>query len=648
MIKSKTSEILNFIFVVVVLGGLGLFIYGQTVSFDFVSFDDYVILKNNPDLYKWSSWKWSIPWAFTSFTLGDWQPLTWISLIGTYRLFGLDPGAYHLSNVFIHLINGILLYSLMFQLLKNRGVALMIAALFVVHPQHVESVAWISERKDVLSCFFWLLTALSYLKYVNAERYRVQKGHVLEHAPFVPGTVYYLLTLFLFLLGILTKPTLVTLPFVFLLLDFGFFARRFEWKKCLFEKIPFFLLVIFSCVMTVLAVTAPENASLESLEKYGLSLRLANAFTSTGSYLVKTFFPHPLYFYYPYPKEISIPALIASIFVIGAISVLAVFIRKKSYFWVGWFWFLGSLVPVSGLLQVGGQAMADRYTYFAHMGLFMMIVFGACELMGKFPKFLKLILCLVVIVGLTGMSFRQVKTWKNSDTLYSHSLRNEPRNFYIQEAYCVYLMGEKRYKKAEEHCRAALKINAKRGLVYWDLGKLALEQHEFQKSLNYFKQYIRIILTQREPDHPNLKQLIRETEKKLSEIFTALRQEPKNPDIYYILGNFWIDHQLYLLAADAYVEVLRYNRLDVDGYINLANVQMLLGKFKRAKKNYHRALKIEPANYRAHFNYGLFLVASKKYDSARKELTILEQLDPAESEMKSLLKKAIENAVENS
>jgi hypothetical protein len=368
----------------------------------------------------------SITWAFTATRASNWHPLTWLSHILDFQLFGLNAGWHHLINVLFHIANTLLLFFVLRGMTGALWRSGFVAALFALHPLHVESVAWVSERKDVLSTFFWILTMWGYAGYVRR-----------------PGIKRYLLVLLLFALGLMAKPMLVTLPFVLLLLDYWPLGRlqpgsslngsRSEQRslglKLILEKIPLFFLSAGSSVATFMV--QKSGGAVASLDSMPLSARVANALVSYVSYLGKMFWPYHLAV--PYPLRAELPGwhVAGSSALLLAITLLALrAVRRRPYLAVGWLWYLGTLVPVIGLVHIGSQAMADRYTYVPLVGIFVVIAWGISELAAgwRYRKIGLTALGSVVLAILMVTSWHQVGYWKSSVTLLERSISVNPNN----------------------------------------------------------------------------------------------------------------------------------------------------------------------------------------------------------------------------
>ena len=395
-----------------------LAVYGQTLGFGFIGLDDPGYVYDNPHVRAGLTWD-GIGWAFSTFQQANWHPLTWLSLMLDAQLFGLHAGGYHLTNLLLHTVNTLLLFRWLRLSTGALWPAAVVAFLFAVHPLHVESVAWVTERKDVLSTSFFFLTLLAYTRYTR------------ENGSARPRAYLYLLALGSFALGLIAKPMLVTLPPLLLLLDY-WPLRRFEpgtsrehWRRfgqLLVEKIPFGLLMAGSCAVTYIAQHSHAVVALDSLP---MGFRLATAALGTGTYLQKTFWPTGLSVYYPYWSGVSLRWPVGWAVVIAALTVAALWQRRRRpYLTVGWLWFLGMLVPVIGIVQVGSQAVADRYTYLPHVGLFIALCWAGQETWRRWPR------ARVWIKAVTGVAMAaclalgawQAHFWRDSVTLFGHGI----------------------------------------------------------------------------------------------------------------------------------------------------------------------------------------------------------------------------------
>ncbi len=431
------------------LSGLCLYAFSPVLHGGFINFDDYDYLLRNPMVGHGLNLH-TLSLAFTTFHASNWHPLTWISHMLDVELFGMNPVAFHLENMLLHLANMLLLIALLRRMTGSFWKAFCVGALFGLHPLRVESVAWIAERKDVLCAFFFLLTLLSYTAYVRK-----------------PGLLRYLIVFFCLALGLLAKPMLVTAPFVLLLLDY-WPLRRIESLKnrqmmlrLLWEKIPLFLLSGLACLMTWLAQqSAGAIASATDMEFGQRVLVAANAYLA---YLEKTFFPADLALFYPM-TPLSDTRILFCFALLAAVSILVLLMgRRRPYLPVGWFWYAGMLVPVAGFVKVGGQAFADRYTYLPQLGIFIIIVWAAAELLQsrKIRTAQQWLPAAVMVALLAVMTFQtqaQARLWQDCRTLYEATLARTSDNFIIHFNLGKLLADRKEPKAALEQYEAVLEI----------------------------------------------------------------------------------------------------------------------------------------------------------------------------------------------
>ncbi|MGD0253772.1 MAG: tetratricopeptide repeat protein, partial [Verrucomicrobiota bacterium] len=414
-----------------------LLVYLPVCRYNFVNYDDGDYVTENQVVQNGLTWA-GVEWAFTTWHAGNWHPLTWLSHMLDCELFGLNPGAHHLVNVLFHAANVVLLFALLLRMTNSLWPGAFVAALFAWHPLHVESVAWISERKDVLSTFFALLTLLAYVRHaksVACDEWQMTGTAETTGTPNLSRfarhpSLFYWLALIFFTLGLMSKPMLVTLPFVMLLLDLWPLKRvtSDKWQvagvlRLALEKWPFFLLTAISCVVTFFAQRGGD--AVVSLAKVSLRYRLENAPVAAVRYLLKMIRPADLAVIYPMPDKIPALAVAAAVTALILISAVAWLVRRRSpYLLVGWLWFLGTLVPVIGLVQVGGAALADRYTYLPSIGLFIAAAFGLRDLADRF-RFLKIPVAVAASLMLAGclmLTENQLRCWRDSQTLFAHAV----------------------------------------------------------------------------------------------------------------------------------------------------------------------------------------------------------------------------------
>jgi tetratricopeptide (TPR) repeat protein len=462
--------------------------YWNVDKCSFVCLDDQVyVYQNNHVLYGFTKDK--IGWAFSSINTANWHPLTWLSHMLDYRIYGLKPAGHHLTSLVFHLLNTLLLFFLLAAMTKTTWRSALVAALFGLHPLHVESVAWVSERKDVLSAFFMLLALLSYVKFVSRKK-----------AP------WYVLTILLFACGLMSKPMVVTLPFVLLLLDF-WPLNRFALPGVLrvypekpgntvsvfhlvLEKIPFFLLSAASCIIALVSQRA--GGAVVSFVALPLRARLYNAALSYVEYIEKMLWPFNLSFFYPYRSPephvfLMIGISIAVLLLATLVTVLL--IKKRPYVLVGWLWFLGTLVPVIGIIQIGAQAMADRYAYIPLIGLFIMAawLFADMARHGRFGKIITVTASLAVLLFLTHQTRKQTGYWENNLTLAEHGLKVMPENSLAYSIKGNYLLSKNRLEEAKACFTKAISLCPSEQISNTNIGMIYLIQRNYKEAIIVFR-----------------------------------------------------------------------------------------------------------------------------------------------------------------
>jgi protein O-mannosyl-transferase len=485
-------------FIAFFLAACTFIVFWQVQHYGFIRFDEEVYLTKNPHVIDGLTIE-GLRYAFTSIEAGFWHPLTWLSLMVDCQLFGNNAGGYHLTNLLFHLANTLLLFFIFLRMTHSPWQSGFVAALFALHPLHVESVAWVAARKDVLSTFFWMLTMGAYVLYV--ER---------------PNLGLYLLTFFLFTVGLMAKPMLVTLPFVLLLLDHwplnsidgkreqkggaskisrlpdGSGGSQAATLFLLLEKIPFIIMGLIAGIITIFAEA--QVGALPSLSFIPLDIRLANALTSCLSYLAKTFWPVKLAVFYPYPGHVPLTqaATVSLILLCISLTVLKE-AKRRPYLAVGWLWYIVTLLPVSGLIQVGSHAMADRYTYIPLIGIFIMLSWGVPELLqGRRRRGIILFLCAgVALLFMMILSWHQVSYWQNSETLYSHAASVTSGNYLAHSNWGVALMDKGDVDGAAYHYLQALEVKPDYGIAHNNLGNALVVKGDYVKAKWHFKEAIR-------------------------------------------------------------------------------------------------------------------------------------------------------------
>ena len=462
-----------------------LAIYGQTVGFDFINIDDGGYIYENTMLGTGLSWD-SFKWAFTTFSQANWHPLTWLSYLTEITLWGSKPGSFHLVNALFHAANAALLYIVLKQLTGSTWRSATVSALFAFHPAHVESVAWIAERKDVLSVFFWMLATYFYVRYA---RFKKSPSSTADRVRQKLQGRFYFLTVLGMALGVLAKPMIVTLPFTLLLLDYWPLERIGKFKVAtiaplVMEKLPLFALSAASAVITILAQRS--GGAIVTLENFSFLERLVNALVSYAKYTAMFFYPVNLGLVYEYQKDIPAWQIAGAISLIALISFYSIWkIKEQKYVFTGWFWFLGTLIPVIGLLQVGLQAMADRYTYVPFIGLSIALVWFTTDLLKNLDRKIVFAAACLVLLLFAGLAFRQVLFWKSSDSLYRHTLAVTPGSAFVERNLCLDLLGREKLEEAEEQCQSAVRHKPTYNEPYKLLGLIYFKRQNFDEAVKY-------------------------------------------------------------------------------------------------------------------------------------------------------------------
>ena len=590
----------------------------------------------NPAVQAGFTWK-TVAWAFTTDCAANWHPLTWLSHMLDVQLFGLNPGGHHLTSLLLHTANTLLLFFLLKQMTGALWRSGFVAALFALHPLHVESVAWVSERKDVLSTFFFLLALLAYARHaawsVPGIQFKTRQPKSQTGEPAAAGRsrkpgvrspelgvhgsdsgsngrarrLWHLAALLFFALGLMCKPMLVTLPFILLLLDY-WPLQRLELKTpnlmlktlppLLVEKLPFFALAAASCLVTF---AAQKNiGAVAGLNYFSLSTRVLNALASYALYLRKMIWPADLAVFYPYSSA-GLPELAAeSLVVLAGLSVLAfINLRKRPWLAVGWLWYLGTLVPVIGIVQVGLQAMADRYTYIPLIGIFIGITWGVADLAMAWPrrKIALAAAALMVAGACGGLASFQVRQWKNSETLFRHALAVTTDNMIAHNQLGVVLAAQGKNDGAAIHFAEAVRIQPHYLLALGNLGVSLVRQGRLEEGMGYCR--------------------------------AALAINPRNAKVHFNLGLALAIAGKFKEAASEFEAACRLDPGSVNFRIVLAEALARLGKTNEAAGYFQEALKLQPNHAQAHWRYGMLLASTGKLKEALDHLREAIRLQPA-------------------
>jgi len=612
------------------LAASALAVYAQTRHFDFVNLDDGAYIYLHPDGQRGLSLG-SVRWAFTTLYLANYTPLTWLSYFADYQRAGLDPGAYHLTNALLHAANAALLFLALHALTRRTWRSALVAALFALHPLHVESVAWISERKDVLSTFFGLLALWAYAKYARA-----------------PGVKRYLLVVALFSCSVLSKPMLVTFPFLLLVLDFWPLeraeltgAQRPVWIGLVLEKLP---MILFAGIISGIAVVAQQEASaLPSRAVLGLGERAANAAIAYVRYLALTVWPQDLIPFYPHPKDgFPVWQLVGSVALLLSFSGAAWRLRRGApYLLAGWLWYVGTLVPVIGLVQVGGQAIADRYTYVPHIGAFMAAAWAFAALVDRYPRtrYAAAAAAIAVVALLGTLAHAQTALWRNSITLYEHTLRISPNNPValpnLGEAYLT----AGRHEDAVATIERALKLAPGSAGSHANLGLALRELGRHEDAVGQLLTAVR--LEPSSPKHLNNLAIVWMDLKRFPAARETLEQalaiDPGYTPTQVNLGNVYLRQGKLDTAESHYRAALSIDPRHADALSNLGAMHLLRGEYGQAEVRLREALTIAPDDPVARTNLGAALLGLGDLDGARREARIALRLDPGYAQAQTLL-----------
>lgn len=560
-------------------------------EFGYISFDDPDYVTKNPRVLSGLNAD-NIVWAFTTFHAQNWHPLTWLSLMADAQIIGPDAAALHLINLLWHVANSVLLFVVLRRLTDDFGPSLFVASIFALHPLHVESVAWISERKDVLSMCFLLLTIWAWGRYagidpkseirdpkeVRSPKSEVRTANSLERSDAGSRTRMYALALGLFALGLMSKPMLVTTPFLLLLLDYWPLNRfdRVPFFRLVFEKLPFFVLSGFSSVITFVA--QQQGGAVRTLEHFPLEARLGNAVVSYAAYLKKTVWPAELSIFCPHPGHWPAREILLSILVLAVISAAAFALRRRApFFLFGWCWFLGTLVPVLGIVQVGIQAMADRYTYVPLIGVFVAVAWGARALLEARPRFVGAVtvLALSVVIASAVVTRKQLQYWRNDETVFRHAVAVNPENPLAQNNLADALLREGRGREAIPHYREVIRLNPAYAHAYNNLGAALVTTGQPDEALPFFER--------------------------------AVRLDPRFSEARLNLGDALAARGRREEAIQQYRSVLQWDPNSVPALVKLARVAAETGKPDEALGWYQRALQAAPLIPAVHIELGKLL-----------------------------------------
>jgi tetratricopeptide (TPR) repeat protein len=600
-----------------------LAVYGQVSGFDFVNFDDPLYILENHHIQSGFTLD-SIRWAFGTKHNDLWNPLVWLSFMFDYKLFGLNAGGYHVTNLILHILSSLLLFWLFHRRTGAIWKSAFVAAFFALHPLHVESVAWVSERKDTLSAFFWMLTLCLYVRYTEK-----------------PAVKRYLFVLFSFACALMSKPMAVTLPVVMILLDYWQLNRIEQPLKNnnytggtimrqLKEKTPFFIL---SAIAVIVALYNPDVTAGKLIP---IGDRAANALVTFVIYLEKTFLPYHMAVYYPFPSRIPVWQVIGAALLIALISVsVMVMVKRLPYLFVGWFWYVITIAPVIGMIQVSVSApyaMADRYHYLPSIGLAVILAWGIPALIQRedIQKRILIPAGIIVIAVLAVLAWIQCGYWKNSTALWNHALKVTKDNYIAYGNSGVVLTEQGKYEEALKYFNEAIRIKPdydilfiNRGAVYAELGRYQQAFDDFNKALllkshnvNFYK--IRGSVFYKLGRYENAVQ----------DFTRAIYLGPDRFDLYYLRGNAFFEIGRYQQALSDYNRAIGIYPQSTDTLNRRGTIHLKYSRYEQALHDFDRVIDLNPGYYKAYNNRANVYARTGRYPLAMEDLNSALRLEP--------------------
>jgi protein O-mannosyl-transferase len=589
-------------------------VYSQVGGFDFINYDDPVYVYQNSHVQGGLTLA-SVKWAFTSVVDGNWIPVTLLAHIFDARLFGMQSGKHHLVNVLFHALSAVLLYASLRRATGARSLSAFVAFVFALHPLHVGSVAWISERKDVLSTFFWILALYAYVRYT--ER---------------PSLGRYLAVAAPFCLGLMSKPMLVTFPFTLWLLDL-WPLRRAQWPRTIGEKVPLIALSAGASVVTYLV-----QGSAGFLSAIPLATRIENVFISYLTYIGQMFWPSRFAVYYPYPPSIPAWQAAAAFAVVLAVSVFAIRTwRTLPYLAVGWFWYLGTLVPVIGFVQVGSQAHADRYMYIPMVGLSVLVAWGAADIAAKWPRTKPTLAVAAVAACATclALAWREATYWRNSETLFERALEVTRYNSVAENNLGMHFMTLQRNADAIAHFEAALRISPDYPDAHNNLGfVLSQIPDRLPDAVKQYEATLRLKPDSTEAHNGLGAALVRRGDcaAAIPHFEAALHFKPDQADATYNLGTCQMAVKNYAAAIPYFEAAIRTQPSFAEAHFSLAGcLAKIPGRIPDAVREYEAALQLRPNEGLArlvHAKLGMLLADQGRAQDAIVHLEAVQRIQP--------------------
>ncbi len=611
-------------------------VFGQTLHHEFINFDDNLYVYENPAVTRGLNLK-GVGWAFTHRVCANWHPLTTMSHMLDCRLYGLKAGGHHLTSVLLHTATAILLFLVLRRMTGFLWRSAFVAAVFAIHPLRVESVAWVAERKDILSGLFFMLTIGTYVRYVGKSKVQSPKSKI-----------YYGLILVFFALGLMCKPMLVTLPFVLLLLDYWPLQRMSKVEErgasktavsalgsLLLEKLPLLGLAIASAVVTVFA----QHDAIQSFEKFSLPLRVGNALISYVAYLGQMFWPSGLAVLYPFAaRDVGVSKVVLSLVLLAGMSAGAFVLRRRPYLLTGWLWYLIMLAPVIGIVQVGVQARADRYTYLPQIGLYLLLTWAAAELCAGW-RLRRVVLggcAAIILVALIFCARVQTAYWRNCESLWTHTLACTSDNAIAQNA-----LGSARLKmgsvdEAITHCQKALQIKPDYVDAHINLGNALLQKSGVDEAIAHYQKALQIVPGGAEIYNNLGSALLQKgkVDEAIAQYQTALKIKPGYAEAHYNFGFALSKIGRVDEAIAQYQKALQIKPDYVEARINLGNALLQKGKVDEAVTHFQMVVQIAPGYAEAYNNLGSVLLQKGQVDEAIADFQKALQIKPDYAEVR--------------
>jgi tetratricopeptide (TPR) repeat protein len=610
-------------------------VFADIRSHEFVALDDPVYVTANPHVTGGLTWP-NVSWAFTTNHAANWHPLTWLSHMLDVQLFGMNAGAHHLVSLLLHVANALLLFLLLLRMTAAPGRAAFVAALFAVHPLHVESVAWVAERKDLLSTLFWMLALLAYVEYVRASSNATRSPRA--------RAAWYGLVVVTLALGLMAKPMLVTLPFVMLLLDLWPLARfsRATAARLILEKLPMFALVAASSIVTL--IVQHQGGAMTAFQKYPPALLSQNALVSYATYIVDMVWPAGLAMFYPMPASIPAWKVAGAAILLAVVSLAAIRgVRRRPYVMVGWLWYLSTLVPVSGLVQVGLQARADRYTYIPLIGLFIIVAWGVPDLVARRRRTRPAVAvaACVAILACAVAAHAQVRYWQNSSVLWAHDIdvTRGVENARSRFNAAVQLSQQGRIDDAIAEFGNAVHLDPDFADAHYEMGLALAGQGRTAEAIPAFEATVRL-KPNFAPGYLDLGVALLAADRpaEAAKVLTrAVQLDPLLAAAHHNLGLALATQGLIEESVGPFTEAVRLQPGLAEAQSDLGVALMRRGRLPGAIEHLFRAVQLRPDVAQTHANLGTAFAAAGRTGDAVREFREVLRIEPSNEEARRAL-----------